>query len=449
MSSAPSTIFALSSAPGKAGVSVIRISGPAAGLVLDRTTSSRPQPRYAGLRRIRHPDTAELLDEALVLWLPGPRTETGEDMVELHIHGSPAVTRAVLAALAEIPGCRLAQPGEFARRAFENGRIDLTAVEGLADLVDAETDAQRRQALVQAGGALARLYGEWRERIIAARALVEAAIDFSDEEDVARDAVEQARQQARTLHDVLCQHLSGSNRGEIIREGFRVVLAGRPNAGKSSLLNALAQRDVAIVSPEAGTTRDVIEVRLDLGGYVVVLADTAGIRAAQGAVEKEGIRRTLDRARDADLVLWLVDVTEPELSIPAEIAANPTPRLTVRTKIDMMPEARPEQNVSRESIFAISSVTGAGLDALTTRLRTEVENRVSRANGLVPTRERHRQGLEAAKTHLAKFLASETKLPELAAEELRLAGDSLGRVVGRVDVEDVLDQIFSRFCIGK
>ncbi len=447
--SAPSTIFALSSAPGKAGVSVIRVSGPAAGRVLDVMTSSRPQPRYAGLRRIRHPATAELLDEALVLWLPGPRTETGEDMVELHIHGSPAVLRAVLAALAEISGCRLAQPGEFARRAFENGRIDLTAVEGLADLVDAETDAQRRQALAQAGGALARLYDGWRERVVSARALVEAVIDFSDEEDVAHNAVEQATTQVRALHNELCEHLSGSNRGEIIREGFRVVLAGRPNAGKSSLLNALARRDVAIVSPEAGTTRDVIEVRLDLGGYVVVLADTAGIRDAQGAVEREGIRRTLDRARTADLVLWLIDATEPKLPIPSEIVDSGAPRLTVLTKIDLVEDVQHEENVSRESIFAISSVTGAGLDALTARLRREVEVSVSRGGDLVPTQERHRHALEAARINLAKFLASETLLPELAAEELRLAGDSLGRVVGRVDVEDILDQIFSRFCIGK
>src|SRR6185295_979101 len=269
------TIFALSSGHGRAGVAVIRLSGPAAGSVLDRMAAPRPKPRYAAFRRLRHPHTAEVLDHALVLWFPGPASETGEDMAEFQVHGGRAVVQGVIGALAALEGCRLAEAGEFARRAFENGKLDLTGVEGLADLIDAETAAQRRQALRQAEGALAKLYAGWRQRLVGATALLEAAIDFSDEADVVSDAVGRAREEVEALQGEINRHLDDEHRGELIRDGFQVVLAGPPNVGKSSLLNALARRDVAIVSAEAGTTRDVIEVKLDLDGLPIVVSDTA------------------------------------------------------------------------------------------------------------------------------------------------------------------------------
>src|SRR5262245_52978967 len=279
----------------------------------------RPKPRYAAFRRLRHPRTAEVLDHALVLWFPAPASETGEDMAELQVHGGRAVIQGVLAALATVAGCRLAEPGEFARRAFENGKLDLTGVEGLADLIDAETAAQRRQALRQADGALARLYGGWREQLIEALALLEAAIDFSDEGDVARDAELMSRERVVILQDAIARHLDDGHRGELVRDGFQVVLSGAPNSGKSSLLNALARRDVAIVSDEAGTTRDVIEVKLDLEGLPVVVSDTAGIREAAGKVEQEGIRRALQRAEQADLVVWLVDATDADAALASPV----------------------------------------------------------------------------------------------------------------------------------
>lgn len=443
------TIFALSSGQGRAGVAVVRISGPASGLVMDRMAAPRPKPRYAAFRRIRHPETGELLDEALALWFPGPRSETGEDMAELQVHGSSAVLRAVFAALGSLPGCRMAEPGEFARRAFEAGRIDLTGAEGLADLIDAETDAQRRQALVQAGGALARLYDGWRERLVEARALVEAAIDFSDEADVAADVLAKGRAAAAVLDREIAAHLDDASRGEIVRDGFRIVLAGPPNAGKSSILNALARRDVAIVSPEAGTTRDVLEVRLDLGGYAAVLTDTAGIREASGAVEAEGIRRAMARSREADLVLWIVDAGHPQWEIPAGLGGGKVNILTVLNKMDLAGHSA--SIAGRNPAAQISALTGYGLDLLVRILADRVKARleVSASSSAVITRERHRAGLEAAHIALGRLSASPTLPAELQAEELRLAADSLGRIIGRIDVEDILSQIFGRFCIGK
>lgn len=444
-----STIFALSSGQGRAGVAVIRISGPASGTVMDRMASPRPKPRFAAFRRILHPETGEVLDEALALWFPGPHSETGEDMAELQVHGSPAVLRAVFAALGSLPRCRIAEPGEFARRAFEAGRIDLTGAEGLADLVDAETDAQRRQALAQAGGALARLYDAWRERLIEARALVEAAIDFSDEADVADDALARGRAAADGLASEIAAHLDDASRGEIVRDGFRIVLAGPPNAGKSSILNALARRDVAIVSPEAGTTRDVIEVRLDLGGYAVILTDTAGIREATGAVEAEGIKRTMARSREADLVLWIVDAGDPRWQRPAGLGGENAIVLTVLNKTDIAGHSN--DNSIDNPAARISALTGNGLDALLRLLADHVKGRldVPAATSAVITQQRHRRGLENAVAALTRMLANPGLAAELQAEELRIAADALGRIMGKIDVEDILGQIFGRFCIGK
>ncbi len=309
-----------------------------------------------------------------MLWFAAPRTETGEDMAEFHVHGGPAVVKAVLAALGRQPGCRLAEPGEFARRAFDNGKLDLAQVEGLADLIDAETEAQRRQALGQMRGALSELYEGWRADLIRASALVEAAIDFTDEGDVARRCRRAWRAASSpSSQAAISAHLDDGNRGEILRDGFRVVLAGPPNAGKSSLLNALARRDAAIVSEEAGTTRDVIEVRLDLDGLPVIVTDTAGIREAQGAIEREGIRRTLAHARDADLVLWLSDASEPAVPPPAEVAARGDKYfLPLATKIDI-PGATPSG-----AMLGVSAKTGAGLPELTRRLADIASARIGR-----------------------------------------------------------------------
>jgi len=440
------TIFALSSGHGRAAVAVIRISGPAAGIVLDRMAGPRPKPRRAALRRVRHPASGEALDDALALWFPAPASETGEDVAELQVHGGRAVIAAVLDGIGAIEGCRLAEPGEFARRAFENGKLDLTGAEGLADLIDAETAAQRRQALSQAGGALAELYAGWRQRLLTATALVEAAIDFSDEADVAHDAAAKARAEAAALQAEIHHHLDDDHRGELVREGFRVVLAGPPNVGKSSLLNALARRDVAIVSEEAGTTRDVIEVRLDLEGLPIVVSDTAGIREAPGKVEAEGIRRTLGQARAADLVLWMVDATDLGAPAPA-LEVRPDRLLVVVNKYDLL-DSKVLQ-VLPEGAIAVSALTGFGLDRLTRRIAGFAQARMGGEERPVLTQARHRQQLLRCRAALATFLNSPADELELRAEDLRRAALALGRITGAVDPEEVLGEIFGRFCIGK
>jgi tRNA modification GTPase len=440
------TIYALSSGHGRAGIAVIRISGAAAGVALDRMAPPRPKPRFAAFRKVRHPATSEVLDEALVLWFPAPNSETGEDMAELQIHGGRAVIAGVLEALGSIQGCRLAEPGEFARRSFENGKLDLTGVEGLADLVDAETAAQRRQALRQAGGALARIYEGWRTRLIGAMALLEAGIDFSDEADVAADTARRARAEIETLSREISAHLDDGRRGEMLREGFQVVLAGPPNVGKSSLLNALARREVAIVSDEPGTTRDVIEVKLDLDGLPVVVSDTAGLRETSSKVEQEGIRRTLGRARQADLVLWLVDSSAPAAPMPADIGAGQD-LLTVLNKIDLVPGG--EAKALPAATVAVSVLTGSGIGDLVHRLASLARTRMGTGEAPALTQVRHRQHLDACLASLSAFLDAPLADLELRAEDLRQAAQALGRITGAVDAEDILDRVFSRFCIGK
>ncbi len=446
----PQTIFALSSGQGRAGVAVIRVSGPAVGVVLERMAPPQPKPRAAALRLIRNPASGEVLDQALVLFFPAPNSETGEDMAELQVHGGRAVIVGVLAALGGIEGCRLAEPGEFARRAFENGKLDLTGVEGLADLIDAETAAQRRQALRQAGGGLYRVYEGWRQRLVSAMAQLEAAIDFSDEPDVAAGTLKKARAEVEALARDIAKHLDDGHRGEMLREGFHVVLAGPPNAGKSSLLNWLARREVAIVSEEAGTTRDVIEVRLDLEGLPVVVSDTAGLREAReaaGKVEQEGMRRTVARAREADLILWLIDITAPPATVPAEIATKADRTLVLANKMDLLPSG--VLHPLPAGAIGISVLTGAGMDVLARRLTAIVRARIGESETPALTQARHRQQLERAMAPLSSFLGSPIGEVELRAEDLRRAAQALGRLTGRVDVEDVLGEIFARFCIGK
>jgi tRNA modification GTPase len=443
-----STIFALSSGSGRAGIGVIRVSGPRASSCLQVLCGSLPVPRRASVRVIKDPSDDEAIDRALVLWMPAPATVTGEDMIELHVHGGAAVVKGVLAALGGIAGVRLANAGEFTRRAFENGKLDLTQVEGLADLIDAETAEQRRQALRQADGHLFRLYDGWRGSVLRASGLVEAAIDFSDESDVVADATAQAEGIAGSVAVALGHHLTDKRRGEIIRDGFQVVLVGAPNSGKSSLINCLARRDVAIVSAEAGTTRDVLDVRLDLDGLAVVVSDTAGLREAEGLVEREGIRRALARARGADLVVWLVDATSEAVPLVEAAIGETVARLVVLSKADLVPDAGRTSGLVCGAL-PVSSNTGEGIDALIEAIVLAARKSIGGGEVIALTQARHRSALEDCRSALIMFGANRDSPIEIRAEALRQAATALGRVTGRIDVEDVLGEIFGRFCIGK
>ena len=527
------TIFALSSGRPPAAIGVVRVSGPKAGDALRAVTGSLPPAKLAKLVSVRDPQTKDTLDQAVALWFPGPASETGEDVAELQLHGGRAVIAAVLGVLGRMDGLRLAEPGEFTRRGFENGKLDLTAVEGLADLIGAETEAQRRQALRQLRGALGGKAEDWRGRLIAAQAQVEAGIDFSDEGDVPEGLLFAARHAARQLLIEIEETLADAGRGERLREGLVVAIAGPPNAGKSTLLNRLAKREVAIVSPHAGTTRDVIEVHLDLGGYPVTLLDTAGQRESDDPVEREGIRRARARAAEADLIMWVTEdddglsapsaadirpmaeapdhgstgqtqpLAEAAIGGPArrnlpkgEIAdlasaSPPTPAArpasakmppalrsaltdarptdggvvwVVRNKIDKISNDNAVDGNSHlhsrrsisseyefnkdepELLFNVSALTGNGIDALVAALSRFAATALATESGLI-TRARHRQTLEEVADHLRRFGTAHAE--ELAAEELRLAARALGRLTGRVDVEDVLDVIFRDFCVGK
>ncbi|WP_312794683.1 tRNA uridine-5-carboxymethylaminomethyl(34) synthesis GTPase MnmE [Tianweitania sp.] len=431
------TIYALSSGSLPAGIAVVRISGPAAETILKRLTGKAVEPRIARLLVLRD-EQGEVLDQALTLFFPEGMSFTGEAVVELHLHGGKAVLRAVLDAIAAFPNTRLAEAGEFTRRAFINGRMDLTAAEGVADLISAETDAQRRFALSNAVGDQERLYSGWREQLIEARALIEADLDFSDEGDVPGSVADAVLEQVHALRVVVEEHLSQTRRGEILRDGFRIAIVGEPNVGKSSLLNAIARRDVAIVSYEAGTTRDLIEVALDLGGYKVILIDTAGLRETDNIVERLGIERARTAAHQADLVLHLhVAGTEnpSKLDVPVQT-------LSVATKADLLPDGVPADSV------ALSTMTGDGLSDLLVEIEHRVTEAASGMSLLLPSRERHVQHLR--QTHLALERSQRTHLPlELLAEELRIAADHLGHITGAIGVDDLLDVIFTRFCIGK
>ncbi len=437
------TIFALATAPGRAGVAVVRVSGPETPLALKALLESGlPHPRVAGLRTLRDPRSGEVLDQGLVLWFPAPRSFTGEDVAELHLHGGRAVVAGVVEALASLPGLRVAEPGEFTRRAFENGKIDLTAAEGLADLVDAETSAQRRQALRQMEGVLGQLYEGWRQRLTRTLAHIEADIDFP-EEDLPTGVADAVRPGLERLVAEIMAHLHDNNRGERLREGLHIAIVGAPNAGKSSLLNALARRDAAIVSARAGTTRDVIEVHLDLGGFPVVLADTAGLREAGDDIEEEGIRRALDRAARADVKIAVFDATQPlDATTRGLIDAN---TIVVLNKADMAVIGLTD--VDGVPAHAVSARTGIGLPALEECLAVFSADRMAGTGAPALTRARHRTALEECCEALTRSLAA--PLPELAAEDVRLASRALGRITGRVDVEDLLDVIFRDFCIGK
>jgi tRNA modification GTPase len=512
------TIYALSSGRPPAAIAVIRISGPRAGAALRALTGKLPAPRKAALARVRDPASSALIDEALALWFPGPHSETGEDIAELQLHGGRAVIAAVLAALSRVEGLRPAEAGEFTRRAFENGKLDLTAVEGLADLVAAETEGQRRQALRQLQGALRLPAEAWRDKLIKALALVEARIDFSDE-DLPENLLAPALAMTGSLADEIAGALADGQRGERLREGLVVAIAGPPNAGKSTLLNRIAQREAAIVSPYAGTTRDVIEVHLDLGGWPVTLLDTAGIRETEDPVELEGVKRAKARAEAADLVLWVVEASSPVIPGRAK-GADPESRAVhsapgfraptfgrprndgneqksseklqispqtwlIRNKIDLLEGAKHSNELERQSIkksedeaiytkslknmvkgkltnknelvltknelkYNISAVTGEGFEALLAQLARHAEGFLAGAESALVTRDRHRRALEDALAALKRAQTPAVAAREdLLAEELRIASRALGRLTGRVDVEDILDVIFRDFCIGK
>jgi tRNA modification GTPase len=431
------TIFAAASGFGRAAVSVVRISGPASRRILETLAGGVPEPRRLSLRLLREPGTGDILDQALVAWMPRPGSFTGEDQAELHIHGGIATRAAVLRSLGAIEGCRPAEAGEFTRRAFLNGRMDLSRVEGLADLIDAETEAQRRQAMRQLDGSLGVLVEGWRESLLQALALAEAALDFSDEGDVPEELEAEVVSLASSVREAMRAALAQPG-GERLREGFVVVLAGSPNAGKSTLLNALARRDVAIVSPIAGTTRDVIEVRCELKGLPVIFVDTAGLRDSPDPVEQEGVARARARAAGADLVLWLRAPDEPAGSPPEGRHV-----LTVGTKTDI-------GTAIAGSNLMVSARTGAGMTALLDRVAEAAQAGLGCGDAIL-TRERHRSVLTRAEGALGRALELMVSggALELAAEELRLAARAVGEITGRVDVEDVLDRLFSAFCIGK
>jgi tRNA modification GTPase len=442
------TIFAPATAAGRAAIAVVRISGPQAGRALAALAGDRPQPRRASLRRLVGADGREI-DQAMVLWFEGPASYTGEDAAELHVHGGQAVVEALIEALTAL-GLRLAEPGEFTRRAFENGKLDLAQAEGVADLIEAETEQQRKQALEQLGGRLSEVQARWREALTEALALFEAAVDFPDEE-VPADVAARARPVLEGLAAELEAAAADVSRGERVREGYRIALLGAPNAGKSTLLNALAGRDAAIVTATPGTTRDVIEVPMVLAGYRVLLADTAGLRDTADEIEAEGVRRARAWAEGADLRLWLVDGASAE--------ADPPPRelqpgdLCLITKRDL-PEneagwrAADDAQARGVPVAAVTAKSPNDMDWLKGLLAERVVEALAGAEPPAATRLRHRELLAEAAARLRQALAEQDRL-ELAAEDVRLAARALDRITGRIDPEAVLGRIFATFCIGK
>jgi len=471
MSDSRDTIFALSSGRLPAAIAVIRVSGPRAKDAIVAFAGRLPAPRQAMLARLVDPrggigsgeiGKKEPIDEALVLWFPGPQSETGEDTAEFQLHGGRAVVAAVLAALGGLAGLRPAEPGEFTRRAFENGKLDLTRVEGLADLIGAETEAQRHQAFRQLKGLLGTRAEQWRERIIEAQALVAALIDFPDESGVPEHLLGPALTVACALEQEIRGVLASSAHGERLRDGLTVAVAGPANVGKSSIVNRLAKRPAAIVSPHEGTTRDIIEVHFDLGGFPVTVLDTAGLRDTDNPIEQEGIRRARERAEAADLVLWVVDATVPDTAMPPAFVRVPNaPEVwVVQNKCDLVSEGEPRDNFAAtggNSTFApfqvryrVSAETGTSFDELIEGLRAFADMFFAGTEASVITRQRHRVNLSSCADALRRACdEGDAGREDIIAEELRLAAGALGRLLGRVDVEEVLDVIFRDFCIGK
>ena len=445
------TIFALSSGRPPSAIAIVRLSGPRAGAALLNLAGKMPKPRSAMRVQLRDPG-GQPIDDAVVLWFPGPGSATGEDVAEFHVHGGRAILAALFAVLSTFENVRPAEPGEFTRRAFENGKLDLTAAEALDDLIHADTDRQRRQALRQLKGLLGEKAGDWRARIIEASALIEAGIDFSDEGDVPVELIAPALAKITSLLGEIQQTLAAQGRSERLREGLVVAISGPPNVGKSTLINLLARREVAIVSPHAGTTRDIIEVQLDLDGYPVTVIDTAGIRETDDPVEQEGVRRARMRAADADLVLWMTDARQAQHGIDARVSAKSTPVWLVRNKIDLGEDFGAGGSFPPAAggiVFGISAGRGDGVGDLIAALVDFAKDYLGSGEGGLIGRDRQRKALEQTASSLQRSIAVLGQGEELAAEELRAASNSLGRLLGRVGVEDILDVIFRDFCIGK
>ncbi len=433
------TIYALSSGAGKAGIAVVRVSGPLAGVAVQVSCGRLPLARRAERLSVKISQGTVKLDEAIVLWFPGPNSFTGEDVAEFHLHGSLGIVRLFLGELGAMDGFRPAEPGEFTRRALSNGKIDLVGVEGLNDMLAAETATQVKQALFHVDGRASEIFHAWRDQLIEASALAEACIDFTDEEGVADAALPQIRDSVVNLIKIMMDNLHDSERGHLNRQGVRVVLAGSPNVGKSSLLNAIAARDVAIVSNEAGTTRDVVEVSLDLGGVAMIISDTAGLRdRVDSHVEQLGIDRTHDRLSHADIV---ISVASPDANWQNTGVDSPT--LRIWNKADI---AAPESQVSCE--MEVSALTGKGIEELMTLLASMAAELSGDGEPALLVRERQVQAVKSAVSHLQNALKPELPI-ELLAENLRRAARNVGKLIGEVGTEDLLDSIFSKFCIGK
>lgn len=437
------TIYALSTAAGRAGVAVIRVSGPKAFASLKALNGKVNPARRANLSYLRFAE--KTIDHAITISFPAPHSFTGEDVVELQLHGGRAIITAVSQALAQL-GCRMAEPGEFTRRAFLNDKLDLTEAEGLADLIDAETEAQRKQALRQMGGELSQVYENWRGQLVRILAHCEADIDFPDE-DLPKNIIERRINELQQLAGTVEAYLNDKRRGERLREGFNIAIVGAPNVGKSSLLNALAGRDAAIVSTRAGTTRDVVEVHLDIGGYPVILADTAGLRETSDAIEQEGIKRALQRAEHADLTLVLFNAEDlPRMDTASEALINDR-ALVVLSKWDLLIN---NPYISK-GWFPVSAKNGFGINVLLANILEKLRQWNDETGAPPLTRERHREALQACLSFLKRAVIAyqEQAHLELVAEDIRLATRQLGRITGRVDVEDLLDMIFKDFCVGK
>jgi tRNA modification GTPase len=447
------TIYALTTAAGRSGVAIIRASGPEAkdGLLRLSGLDGPPEPRYATYCVLSDPEAGEVIDRAVAIYFAGPASFTGDDVVEYQIHGGRAVINGMLGALSRCAGHRMADPGEFTRRAFENGKVDLTEAEAIADLIDAETKWQKTQALSQMEGGLSDLYEGWRERLIESQAYIEADIDFSDE-DLPDDINAKRHAEIRNIIGEIRGHLADNGRGERLRDGIKVVVVGAPNVGKSSLVNVLSQRDIAIVSDQAGTTRDVIEAHLDLSGYPVILADTAGLRPdqlvnkeGQSAIEFEGIRRALKRAESADILVLMFDANDlPELE-PNSMALVDDRSIVAFNKSEKYKGDFPK--IEGQTPICLSVKENIGIDDLTQAITTKIEALMEPKETPFLTRKRHREALERCCESLERAL--EAPLPELMAEDIRMAARDLGRITGRIDVEDLLDVIFNDFCIGK
>ena len=450
------TIFALSSGRPPSAIAIVRLSGPQARAVLAALAGKMPEPRLA-TRVLLHDLDDQPIDDSVVLWFPRPASATGEDVAEFHVHGGRAVLAALFATLSSFENVRAAEPGEFTRRAFENGKIDLTEAEALDDLIHADTERQRRQALRQLKGVLGDKVRNWRARIIEASALIEAAIDFSDEGDIPEKLIMPALAQVQSLLEEIKEVLDAQGRSERLREGLVVAISGPPNVGKSTLMNYLARREVAIVSPHAGTTRDVIEVQLDLDGYPVTLIDTAGIRQTDDPIELEGVRRARMRAAEADLVLWMTDPEHQHSTIAKDSRAADASVWVIRNKIDLDEGSRIIPNESAIELaaegssteFRISASRGEGIPALITALVSFALEYFGSGEGALIGRERQRNLLQQSMNALQRCMSAAGEGEELAAEELRAASYFLGRLLGRIDVEDILDAIFREFCIGK